>query len=128
MTAPFPGLTGTEPCTTGDPDRFFPNRDQGAQGRAAKVECEDCPLRDPCLDYALRTDVHGIWGGTTRRERCDMRRRLKIVADPVVPSYLNRGQVRRMIDRGTPPAVVAVVLGCQPDAINQIVRRDRAAS
>jgi WhiB family redox-sensing transcriptional regulator len=40
----------------------------------AKKVCARCPVRTPCLDYALRNDERfGVWGGTTERER----RRLK---------------------------------------------------
>jgi Transcription factor WhiB/Homeodomain-like domain len=33
-----------------------------------------CPLRQPCLDYAITNRItHGIWGGLTERERCALR-------------------------------------------------------
>jgi hypothetical protein len=35
------------------------------------------------LDYALFTDVIGIWGGKTERERSQIRKRLKIKAQPL---------------------------------------------
>lgn len=35
----------------------------------AKQTCDRCPVRKECLDYALEGDMHGIWGGMTRRER-----------------------------------------------------------
>lgn len=41
----------------------------------AKAVCAGCPVRKPCLDYALGTaQKYGIWGGTTYQERRLMRR------------------------------------------------------
>jgi excisionase family DNA binding protein len=41
----------------------------------AKGICADCPVQGPCLEFALsRTDLLGIWAGTTSNERTSMRR------------------------------------------------------
>jgi WhiB family redox-sensing transcriptional regulator len=57
----------------GEPLRhFFPAR--GEMSTRALVICAGCPVRIPCLTYAL-THGHGpeaatgIWGGTSERER-----------------------------------------------------------
>jgi WhiB family redox-sensing transcriptional regulator len=45
------------------------------QARAAAI-CARCPVRQQCLDYALRNSIrHGIWGGLTREGRARERRR-----------------------------------------------------
>ena len=42
----------------------------------AKAVCTLCPVRQQCLDYALRNSVrHGIWGGLNEEERTRERRR-----------------------------------------------------
>ena len=47
---------------------FFPGRGESA-GPARQV-CAACPVRQPCLDYAITNRItHGIWGGLTERER-----------------------------------------------------------
>jgi hypothetical protein len=39
--------------------------------------CEGCPVRQQCLEAALADpDIVGLWGGTTERERREMRRRV----------------------------------------------------
>jgi Transcription factor WhiB len=43
-----------------------------------KAFCHGCPLEEKCLDYALRFESHGIWGGMTERERVKERRRRHI--------------------------------------------------
>lgn len=37
--------------------------------------CSACPVRLPCLKYALVTDSAGIWGGTTEENRVTLRQR-----------------------------------------------------
>ena len=38
--------------------------------RAAKAVCANCPVRQECLSFALRTaEPHGIWGGLNELER-----------------------------------------------------------
>jgi WhiB family transcriptional regulator, redox-sensing transcriptional regulator len=53
---------------------FFPER--GASVRAAKAVCAECPVRQPCLEYALKWNhLSGVWGGLSERERRLVRRR-----------------------------------------------------
>ena len=55
-------------CRDLDPATFFPNDGIGVQ--AAQRICAECPVRTPCLEYALANHVdHGVWGGTSERER-----------------------------------------------------------
>ncbi len=38
--------------------------------RIAKSMCASCPVKRPCLDYAVRIrEPHGIWGGLNEMER-----------------------------------------------------------
>jgi len=38
--------------------------------RRAKAICATCPVREPCLEYALEIrEPHGIWGGLNELER-----------------------------------------------------------
>jgi WhiB family transcriptional regulator, redox-sensing transcriptional regulator len=42
----------------------------------AKEVCRQCPVRMPCLDFALSNSIkHGIWGGLNEQERARERRR-----------------------------------------------------
>lgn len=42
--------------------------------RDAITLCRGCALRNPCLEYALTTGQHGIWGGTTDLQRQVLRK------------------------------------------------------
>jgi WhiB family redox-sensing transcriptional regulator len=61
-------------CRGTDLGVFFPERGESA-GPARQV-CAACPVRQPCLDYAITNRItHGIWGGLTERERRALRSR-----------------------------------------------------
>lgn len=59
-------------CRGYDPEFFFPH---DAHGTAlAQRVCDECPVKEPCLAYALRNNLdHGVWGGTSERERKRLR-------------------------------------------------------
>ena len=49
-------------CRGTDLEVFFPGRGESAE--PARQVCAACPVRQPCLDYAITNRiVHGIWGG-----------------------------------------------------------------
>jgi WhiB family redox-sensing transcriptional regulator len=67
-------------CRDADPELFFPDPGQLPQTAKAKEVCAGCAVRGPCLDNALhgplsRDDHHGIFAGTTARDRTRLRGR-----------------------------------------------------
>lgn len=50
---------------------FFLGR--GRSPSAAKEFCSNCPVRRPCLFFAIFYNEVGIWAGTTDKERKDLR-------------------------------------------------------
>jgi WhiB family redox-sensing transcriptional regulator len=55
-------------CHGTDLNLFYPERGQSA--KPARQVCARCPVRQPCLEYALSNRItSGIWGGLTERER-----------------------------------------------------------
>jgi len=67
----YPQTTGFEPCATSDPELFFPERTNNFLKitELAKSLCRTCAIQSACRDFALHTDVEGIWGGTDERQR-----------------------------------------------------------
>lgn len=65
-------------CLGMDTELFFA-RDREGRGRsnghykAGKAICATCPVRARCLEFGLGEE-HGVWGGTTERERRNLRR------------------------------------------------------
>lgn len=71
-------------CRDEDPELFFPVSDVGPgarQAEEAKSVCARCPVRAACLSFALDNKLdHGIFGGTTERERRNLLRRSRDAA------------------------------------------------
>jgi WhiB family redox-sensing transcriptional regulator len=64
-------------CKDMDPAIFFPNDGVGVQ--AAQRICAECPVKADCLEQALRDRMcHGVWGGTSERERRRMLRHRRL--------------------------------------------------
>jgi WhiB family redox-sensing transcriptional regulator len=59
-------------CRGLDPELFY--AEGGAAVAKAKALCADCPVRQRCLEWAVRREEFGVWGGTTARERAALRR------------------------------------------------------
>ena len=62
-------------CRDVDTEVFFPAPTDFVGQAAAKLVCQDCPVKQPCLEYALAHNLQGIYGGTGQRERKRMTRR-----------------------------------------------------
>jgi WhiB family redox-sensing transcriptional regulator len=65
-------------CLNADPDLFFPvavgNAVSKQVSRALRL-CQECTVRQHCLDFAMQSgEKDGIWGGTTPEERIRARR------------------------------------------------------
>lgn len=61
-------------CAQTDPEIFFP--EGNGNTREAKKICNNCDVRDQCLNYALENDERfGVWGGKSEHERRYLRRR-----------------------------------------------------
>ncbi|EOM78041.1 WhiB family transcriptional regulator [Rhodococcus rhodnii] len=65
-------------CREVFPDAFHPN--PGESSAAARRVCMGCPVRGECLEYALTNQEHGIWGGTSSKQRAVMRRQRQEIA------------------------------------------------
>lgn len=64
-------------CRRESPDTFFPSDGVGVQ--IALRICADCPVKSPCLEYALANGIdHGVWGGASERERRRIARRRRL--------------------------------------------------
>lgn len=52
------------------PNYFERRSEKEAREAVAKAICAHCPVREDCLEYALRIrEAHGIWGGLNEMER-----------------------------------------------------------
>jgi hypothetical protein len=76
----YPNTTGFEPCATTDPEIWFPERSNQYLKIAAlaKSLCQTCPIMYECAEYAINTDVVGIWGATDEKQRHAIQKANKI--------------------------------------------------
>jgi WhiB family redox-sensing transcriptional regulator len=72
-------------CAGEETDLFFPvgfSPAALAQAHEAKQVCARCPVRLPCLQFALETGQDaGVWGGLTEEQRHTMKRRSNKLGD-----------------------------------------------
>lgn len=57
-----------------DPDIFFMDDKDEPNYNAMKTEiaksiCHQCPIEKQCLEFAIKEEMEGVWGGTTTKER-----------------------------------------------------------
>jgi len=62
-------------CMETDPELWFPDTGNGrGDARTAKRFCNECPVKNECLSFALENNEQdGIWGGLTSKERSRLR-------------------------------------------------------
>jgi len=71
---PRPAWYDEAVCRGANPRLFYVDTGDLTAARNARAMCAVCPVQPQCLEYALVNDEqHGIWGGTTWRERKVMR-------------------------------------------------------
>lgn len=60
-------------CRGLTPSIFFP--DKGDNARALKMICSGCPVKNECLEHALKYKEAGSWGGLSEKQIKRLRRR-----------------------------------------------------
>lgn len=76
MIEPRPDWMDQAECK-GYAEVFWPARGDVHTFRAALAICAGCPVKAECLEYALTFvdhDDHGVWGGTSAKQRIAIRR------------------------------------------------------
>ncbi len=72
-------------CKDLAPETFFPNDGVGVM--TAQLVCSRCQVKAPCLEYALANHLsHGVWGGTSERQRSRLQKARRSVRARPEPS------------------------------------------
>ena len=50
-----------------------------------KTICSGCRVRRECLDWGMRHESFGLWGGLSPRERLSLRSKLNITLESITP-------------------------------------------
>ena len=103
-------------CHGTDLNPFYPERGQSA-GPARRV-CAKCPVRQPCLEYALSNRItDGIWGGLTERERRPLQ------SDWIQAKWLDRDRAILAADAaGYTTAAIGRSFGLSHTSVTRIAR------
>lgn len=57
-------------CRSVGGELWFPEKGDHYSASKARAICQDCPSKQPCLEYAMsRNERFGIWGGASERDR-----------------------------------------------------------
>ncbi len=67
------GVWRTQAACIGHGDLFFEDRMRTVVKKAKQL-CAVCAVKQECLDYALRNNEEGVWGGLTANERRKVKR------------------------------------------------------
>jgi len=118
---PVPALVGWQyraACRGTDLNVFFPERGKSAE--PARQICASCPVRQPCLEFALRYGItHGIWGGLAERDRRDLRTRQAAAArqerDTAIAAASTAGYTKAAIGRA---------FGLAAPSVSRVLARD----
>lgn len=79
----FPDLSGGL-CREIGVEIFFPDVRDASDYQLARTICSGCGVREQCLEWAVRHEPHGMWGGTTPLERKQIRRKRKIMMKEIL--------------------------------------------
>jgi len=70
---------GATPCQGKRHLYFPPDNETSNEGKKRRAEarrtCSTCHAFDPCLNWAVDNEEHGMWAGTTRAQRDAIRDR-----------------------------------------------------
>lgn len=78
----FPDLSNAL-CREVGIEFFFPEVGDTSYTFAKKL-CAGCTVKTACLEWALKHEAFGVWGGTTAIERKKLRRKLKIQYEEIL--------------------------------------------
>jgi WhiB family redox-sensing transcriptional regulator len=78
-------------CVDLPPAVFFQN--DAKKDKIAAQVCQECPVIQECLEYALRHGEYGVWGGTSERQRNKIRVRTYVLGLPVGVSRRKKQRV-----------------------------------
>jgi WhiB family redox-sensing transcriptional regulator len=67
----------------GEPPYLFYSSNLNLVERAREI-CQNCPVQIECLEYGIRYDEYGVWGGKTESERAFLKRAALVQGLPLI--------------------------------------------
>lgn len=77
----YPAFDGTQNCAEVGPEFFYPETRNPHQHVVASIKrmCYGCWFQSECLEWGLRHEADGYWGGLSPTHRANLRRELGII-------------------------------------------------
>ena len=118
-------------CATAgvDPDAFFPPNGKVPPSIAAI--CVGCEIRNECLEWALRHEAFGYWGGTSEDDRQAIRKKAGIVLErpelrmPLADERCRNGHPRTPANTAVRRDGKRYCLTCEREAAQRRKHRER---
>jgi hypothetical protein len=80
----YPNYDGTQSCARMGVEMFYQDYDNKRTAQEVadlKEFCSNCNIQVECMEYAIKHEKYGFWGGTTPYERRTIRNKRKIRLD-----------------------------------------------
>jgi WhiB family redox-sensing transcriptional regulator len=94
----YPQFDGSQACASIGTDLFYPEKPANVttmEKQAIHDTCYSCRFQAECLEWGLRHEDEGIWGGLTPSQRKAMRRQIGIRLETVpVTVYVGLQNIR----------------------------------
>lgn len=90
--------------------------------------CQRCPIRAACLDWAMRREEYGIWGGLSAKERQSLKRRAERTRGAGLLATARAAKVAELTRLGWPVTWVADHLYITPRTAQRYVRANAAST
>lgn len=87
----LPRFTDTPACEGMDTELWFTESKEYDNEEMLRKICNNCSVKQECLDYALEYKVLGWWAGTTAKGREKLRIKRGIKGKPIVPAWETYG-------------------------------------
>lgn len=74
----FPAFDGTQNCVGIETEMFYSEKGTDTrtkQGQMLREICGACSYQPDCLNYAIKHELHGFWGGSTAADRRIIRKK-----------------------------------------------------
>lgn len=87
----YPDFDGRQACASVGTEVFYPEviNPPRTQINQIKRTCRSCVMQAQCLEWGLRHEPHGFWGGLSPKQRQNLRRDMGLrLVSPMIKDFL----------------------------------------
>jgi hypothetical protein len=95
----YPAFDGTQQCASIGTSLFYPDNPSNVTVMEKQIihqTCYSCRIQSQCLEWGLRHEEYGYWGGLSPNQRRELRRKVGIRLEVVpVTAYVGLQNVKQ---------------------------------